>query len=280
MSDLPRLLLMAPLEPKVRHGDQDMSKNQNSIAALPLEWDKEWSRDKMQTSANDIEAHYDRGGIVLKTKLVGGDELPQITYCYPDGLIEYLEEIQRAGALFNATAFLEDISGDIARGGLERAHALLRLMAYTLSQPSSLTENIWKHVGVKDQKFLISHNGPGLPDELCELMQTIAAEHSEAALATGDKPAEADQTDKRAPLFVEDTKGVRLVDKWWIDRGLALQNGTLKSAVKRFLPETVEELEIINAERAKDGLPPTSKEDWLEYGNKVARQLGLMPQIH
>jgi hypothetical protein len=236
----------------------------------------------MQTSANDFDAHYDRGGIVLMTKLVGGDGLPHITYCYSDGLIEYLEDIQQAGAEFDAKAYLQGITGDISRGGLERAHALLRLMAYTLSQPPSLTENIWKHVGVKDQKFLVDENGRGdLPDEVFDLaMQIIAAEKSEAAPATGDEPAEAEQRDKGAPLFVEDAEGVRLVDKWWLERAQVFQNGTLKSAVKHVFPQTAEELEILNAERAKDGLPPTSIEELRAYGEKIARQFGWMPQLH
>jgi hypothetical protein len=104
-----------------------MSENQKSNAALPPEWDREWYRDGVQTSADDLDAHYDRGGIVLMTKLVGGDGLPHITYCYSDGLIEYLEDIQQAGAKFDAKAYLEGITGDFARGGLERGHALLRL---------------------------------------------------------------------------------------------------------------------------------------------------------
>ena len=111
-------------------------------------------------------------------------------------------------------------------------------------------------------------------------MQIIAAEKSEAAPATGDEPAEAEQRDKGAPLFVEDAEGVRLVDKWWLERAQAFQNGTLKSAVKHVFPQTAEELEILNAERAKDGLPPTSMENMRAYGEKIARQFGWMPQLH
>ena len=265
-----------------------MSEKQKSNAALPPEWDREWSRNGAQTT-RDFDAHYDRGGIVLMTKLVDGDRLTHINYCYSHVLIDCLKDIQQAGARFDAKAYLEDIIGDIARDGIARGRALLRLAAYTLSQPPSLTENIRKHVGVKDQKFVVGDDGRGdLPDEVFDLadevfdlaMQIIAAEKSEAAPATGDEPAEAEQRDKGAPLFVEDAGGLRLVDKWWIDRTQAYQNGTLESAVKHVVPETAEELEILNAERAKDGLPPTSMEDWLAYGKKVARQFGWMPQLH
>jgi hypothetical protein len=253
-----------------------MNENQKPNAEFPPEWHKHGVSD------DDLNAHYDRGGIVLVTEFVDGDTLPHAALCYSDGLIEYLEEIQQAGAELDAKAYLQGITGDIARGGLERGRALLRLAAYTLLQPPNLAENIWKHVGVKDQGFAIDDNGRGdLPDEVYDLAtQIIAAEKSEAAPATGNEPAEAEQRDKGAPLFVEDAEGVRLVDKWWLDRAQAFQNGTLKSAVKHFFAETVEELEIINAERAKDGLPPTSKEDWLAYGKKIARQLGLMRQLH
>lgn len=259
------------------HGD-DMSENQQPEAELPPEWHKRG----VQMSDDDLNAHYDRGGIVLKTEFVDGDTLRHIALCYSDGLIDYLKDIQQAGAEFDAKAYLQGITGDIARDGLERGRALLRLAAYTLSQPPSLTENIWKYVGVKDQKFVVDDNGRGdLPDEVFDLaLQIIAAEKSEAAPATGDEPAEAWQTDKGAPLFVEDAGGLRLVDRWWLDRGLAYQNGTLKSAVKHVFPETVEELEILNAERAKDGLPPTSMEDMRAYGEKIARQFGWMPQLH
>ncbi len=245
-------------------------------AELPPEWHKRGG------SHDDFEAHYDRGGIVLVTKFVDGDRLGHIGFCYSDGLIGYLEEIQQAGAKFDAKAYLEGIIGDIARGGLERGRALLRLAAYALSQPPNLTENIWKHVGVKDQNFVIDDNGRGdLPDEVFDLaMQIEAPEKSEAAPATGDEPAKAEQRDKGAPLFVEDAGGLRLVDRWWLDRALAYQNGTLKSAVKHVFPETVEELEILNAERAKDGLPPTSLEDLRAYDEKIARQFGWMPQLH
>ena len=259
-----------------------MNEIQKPNAELPPEWDREWSRYGMQTSANDFDAHYDRGGIVLMTMLVGGDGLPHITYCYSDGLIEYLEDIQQAGAKFDAKAYLEGIIGDIARDGIARGHALLRLAAYALSQPHNLTDNIWKHVGVKDQKFVVDVNGRGdLPDEVFDLaMQIIAAEKSEAAPATGDEPAEAEQRDKGAPLFVEDAEGVRLVDKWWLERAQAFQNGTLKSAVKHVFPQTAEELEILNAERSKYGVPPTSMENMRAYGEKIARQFGWMPQLH
>ncbi len=263
-------------------GTETMNENQKSNAALPTEWDREWSRVGVPPSADDLNAFYDRGGIVLKTKFVDGDRLGHIGFCYSDGLIGYLEEIQQAGAKFDAKAYLEGITGDIARAGLERGRALLRLVAYALSQPPNLTENIWKHVGVKDQKFVIDDNGRGaLPDEVFDLaLQIMAPEKSEAAPATGDEPAEAEQRDKEAPLFVEDAGGLRLVDRWWVDRALAYQNGTLKSAVKLVFPETVEELEILNAERAKDGLPPTSLEVLRAYDEKIARQFGWMPQLH
>ncbi len=201
-------------------------------AELPPEWDREWYRDGVQTSADDLDAHYDRGGIVLMTKLVDGDRLTHINYCYSHVLIDCLKDIQQAGARFDAKAYLEGIIGDIARGGLERGRALLRLAAYTLSQPPSLTENIEKHVGVKDQKFVVGDDGRGdLSDEVFDLaLRIIAAGKSEAAPATGDEPAEAEQSDKGAPLFVEDAGGLRLVDRWWLDRALAYQNGTLKSA--------------------------------------------------
>ncbi len=196
-----------------------MNENQKPNAEFPPEWHNRGLSD------DDLEAHYDRGGIVLVTKFVDGDTLPHIALCYSDGLIEYLEDIQQAGAKFDAKAYLEGITGDIARGGIEQAHALLRLVAYTLSQPPNLTENIRKHVGVKDQGFAIDDNGRGdLPDEVFDLAtQIIAAEKSEAAPATGDEPAKAEQRDKGAPLFVEDAKGVWLVGKWWIDRAQAFR---------------------------------------------------------
>ncbi len=259
-----------------------MSENQKSNAALSTEWDREWSRVGVQPSADDLDTFYDRGGIVLKTKFVDGDRLTHINYCYSHGLIDCLKDIQQAGAKFDAKAYLEGIIGDIARDGIARGHALLRLAAYALSQPHNLTDNIWKHAGVKDQKFVVDVHGRGdLPDEVFDLvMQIEAPEKSEAAPATGDEPAKAEQRDKGAPLFVEDAGGLRLVDRWWLDRALAYQNGTLKSAVKHVFPETVEELEILNAERAKVGLPPTSLEVLRAYDEKIARQFGWMLQLH
>ena len=46
-----------------------MSENQQPEAALPPEWHKHG----MQMSDDDLNAHYDRGGIVLKTEFVDGD---------------------------------------------------------------------------------------------------------------------------------------------------------------------------------------------------------------
>lgn len=153
-----------------------MGMNQKPNTELPLEWDREWYKNNVRPTNDDAEAHYDRGGIVLMTKYVGGDYGPSIVWCYPDGLIEYLEEIQSAGVLFNAKAYLDGIADDIARGGLEKGRALLRLMAYTLSQPSSLAKNIRKHVGIKDQKFLVGENGRGdPPDEVYKLALQIRA---------------------------------------------------------------------------------------------------------
>lgn len=138
-------------------GKETMNENQKSNAALP----PEWYRHDVRTTEDDIEAHYDRGGIVLITKFIDGNELTNVAFCYSEEVIVYLKQIQRAGAGFDAKAYLEGIAGDIARGGLERGHALVRLMAYTLSQPTSLAENIVKHVG--SEKFGLMNGTESVP---------------------------------------------------------------------------------------------------------------------